>query len=48
VESKEQPRAAPAAASLLSSQSADLFGIFHVSPPPRRKIGRWVLYIVGF
>jgi hypothetical protein len=38
MESKEQPGAAPVASPLLSSQSANPFGVFRVSPPPHREI----------
>jgi hypothetical protein len=47
-ESKGQPGAAPAAAPLLSSQSADLYCLFRVSPPLRHKIARGGGYIVSF
>jgi hypothetical protein len=48
MESKGQPGVAPRASPLLSSQSIDLFGVFHVSPSPRHEIARGVPYIVGF
>jgi hypothetical protein len=40
MESKGQPGADPAAAPLLSSQSSDLYGVFHVSLPLLPKIAR--------
>jgi hypothetical protein len=48
MELKGQPRAAPAAYPLLSSHSADPFGVFRVSPLPRHEIDQRVLYIVDF
>jgi hypothetical protein len=48
MESKEQQGVAIAMSPLLSLQSADLFGVFRVSPLPHREIARGVLYIVGF
>jgi hypothetical protein len=45
---KGQPRVAPAASPLLSSQSVDLYCVFRVSPPSPREIARRGVYIVGF
>jgi hypothetical protein len=40
--------AAPAASPLISSQSADPYGLFRVSSSPRHEITQGVLYIVAF
>jgi hypothetical protein len=40
MESKGKPGAAPAASPLLSSQSLDPYGVFHVSLPPPHKIAK--------
>jgi hypothetical protein len=45
---KGQLRAAPIASSLLSSQSADPYCVFHVTPPPHREISWGVPFIAGF
>jgi hypothetical protein len=48
MEVKGQPGIALAASPLLSSQSSDLFHVFHVSTPPSHEIACWVIYIVDF
>jgi hypothetical protein len=48
MESKRQPWADLAVSPLLSSQSADLYSVFHVSPSPHHEVPKGGVYIIGF